>query len=197
MKKCSKCQRDRELINFHIKSGRIDQYSSYCKECESTIRKKRYKDNKEKEIKQRKDWYLNNKDKKKEIVKRFETTNPNWRNKYQNNYNKNRKQVDINFKILSQLRTRLNKAIKGLDKSATTQELLGCSIEELKTHLESKFTPGMSWSNNTKKGWHIDHIKPLSLFNLSNPEQQREACHYTNLQPLWAKDNLSKGAKYG
>jgi hypothetical protein len=69
-----------------------------------------------------------------------------------------------------------------------------CNVKKsLKLYLESKFQPGMSWDNWGRTGWHIDHIKPLALFNLSDRKQFLEACHYTNLQPLWAKDNLSKG----
>ena len=72
---------------------------------------------------------------------------------------------------------------------------LGCSVEELKRHLEKQFQPKMNWENYGLYGWHIDHIKPLVNFDLTNREQFLEACHYTNLQPLWAEDNLSKGAK--
>lgn len=79
--------------------------------------------------------------------------------------------------------------------------LLCCSIEELRTHLENKFYPNpetgeaMSWDNRGFYGWHIDHIVPLSYFDLDDPEQLKRACHYTNLQPLWAKDNLVKSNK--
>ena len=65
-------------------------------------------------------------------------------------------------------------------------------MEELKIYLESKFLPGMTWDNWSKDGWHIDHVVPLASFDLTNKEQFDKACHYTNLQPLWAKDNLSK-----
>lgn len=103
---------------------------------------------------------------------------------------------DLNRKLSSCLRSRLRKALKENIKSDLTMNLLGCSVEELKKHLESKFLPGMSWNNWMKDGWHIDHIKPLASFDLSIPAQQLEACHYSNLQPLWAEDNLKKGNTY-
>jgi hypothetical protein len=97
----------------------------------------------------------------------------------------------INCKIKNYLRTRIWWAIKNNYKSKHTMQLLGCSIDFLKQHLSSKFTSGMSWSNYGK--WHIDHIKPCAKFDLSKEEEQRKCFHYTNLQPLWAKDNLRKG----
>ncbi len=69
----------------------------------------------------------------------------------------------------------------------------GCSTKELKVHLESQFQEGMTWDNWSLKGWHIDHIKSLASFDLINKEELLKACNYTNLQPLWAFDNLSKG----
>lgn len=83
---------------------------------------------------------------------------------------------------------------RGAGKSAKTKALLGCSIPELRVHLAAQFRPGMSWDNHGE--WHIDHIRPCASFDLSRPEQQRECFNFKNLQPLWAKDNLSKGAKY-
>ena len=100
-------------------------------------------------------------------------------------------------RIKHNLRGRLNRAIKSNYKSGSAVRDLGCSIEELKIHLESQFQLGMSWDNWSRIGWHIDHIKPLSSFNLENIEEFKKACHYSNLQPLWAQDNISKGAKYG
>lgn len=120
----------------------------------------------------------------------------NWRlnnREYLNKYHKHRYNSNINRKIGTCLRSRLNKALKGDIKSKGTVALLGCSISELKAHLEAKFQPGMSWENWSLHGWHIDHIVPLSSFNLSSPEELKKACHYSNLQPLWAKDNLKKG----
>ena len=101
---------------------------------------------------------------------------------------------DINYRLRKLLRSRLNSAIVN-GKSGSAVKDLGCSIEELKIYIESKFQEGMSWNNHSKHGWHIDHVVPLSHFDLANPSELKKACHYTNLQPLWAFDNLSKGDK--
>lgn len=101
----------------------------------------------------------------------------------------------LRIKIGTNLRCRLNKAIKGNFKSGSAVEDLGCSIDEFKAYIESKFKLGMCWENWGRKGWHIDHIIPLSAFDLTNYEQFKKACHYSNLQPLWAKENLSKSDK--
>ena len=103
--------------------------------------------------------------------------------------------TNIFYKISSRLRGRLWDALRGRRKIGSHIEKLGCGIEELKKHLENQFREGMTWENYGHKGWHIDHKIPLSAFDLTNPEQLSKACHYTNLQPLWAKDNLSKHNK--
>ena len=114
-----------------------------------------------------------------------------WRRAYQ----QRRSQTDHAFKLVRNLRARLRQALKGTCKSARTLELLGCTVEELRAHLEAQFKPGMTWENQGRYGWHIDHIKPCASFDLTDLEQQRACFHYTNLQPLWAAENLSKGAK--
>lgn len=93
-------------------------------------------------------------------------------------------------RIKRNLRSRLNKAVQGNYKHGSAVRDLGCSIEQFKSHLESKFQPGMTWGNYGQ--WHIDHIKPLNSFDLSDPVKLKEACHYFNLQPLWAYNNLHK-----
>jgi hypothetical protein len=108
-------------------------------------------------------------------------------------YKRRRRQNDPQFRLADLLRRRLRFALKGIAKSARTLELLGCPIEDLVKHLESKFQPGMTWANQGE--WHVDHIIPISAFDLSDPEQQRRACHWSNLQPLWAADNIRKGDK--
>lgn len=106
--------------------------------------------------------------------------------------NKERYSEDCLFKLKAVLRVRLNEAIKNNHKAGSAVNDLGCSISELKTHLESKFQPDMTWNNHTNNGWHIDHIIPLDSFDLNNPEELKKACHYSNLQPLWAQDNVRK-----
>jgi hypothetical protein len=103
---------------------------------------------------------------------------------------------NIGFRIAGNLRSRIRIALKGICKSKSTVKLLGCSIKYFKNYLKSKFLEGMSWKNYGYYGWHIDHIRPCTTFDLSNPEEQHKCFHYTNLQPLWAKDNLIKSDKY-
>lgn len=100
----------------------------------------------------------------------------------------------LKFKIRNNLRRRMAHALKGESKSAHTMELIGCSIEFLKEYIANKFTEGMSWDNYGE--WHLDHIRPCSSFDLSDPIQQKECFCYKNLQPLWAIDNLKKAYKY-
>ena len=108
-------------------------------------------------------------------------------------YTANRYKTDPIFALKLNQRTRLRAILKS-NKTEKTNKLLGCSFEELKIHLESKFVDGMSWENMGQ--WHIDHIIPLHAFDLTKIENQFLAFNYKNLQPLWAKDNLKKGAKY-
>ena len=98
-------------------------------------------------------------------------------------------------RIRSALRVRLRYALKfkNRKKQGSAIKDLGCTITELKIYLSSKFKPGMTWDNWGIKGWHIDHIKPLSKFNLKNRTELLQAVHFTNLQPLWWFENISKG----
>lgn len=106
--------------------------------------------------------------------------------------------IDPAYKISLSIRARLGNFLKfwGIHKDNQTFNYVGCSKEELKIYIESKFIKGMSWDNYGRTGWHIDHIKPLCSFDLMKEEELHKACHYTNLQPLWAKDNLMKSGKH-
>jgi hypothetical protein len=112
-----------------------------------------------------------------------------------NLYLKNKLKTDHNYKLIHTIRVRIKDVLRGHSKSDSTINMLGCTIEELWKHLESKFKPGMTKENHGK--WHVDHIIPCAIFDLSKPEEQIKCFHYTNLQPLWAIDNIRKGKIYG
>ena len=141
-------------------------------------------------------YYLENKDrlnayhveyrKRPEYKKKFNEYYKNWTNK--------RLKTDPHFKLKQLLSHRIYMALKGMAKSKKTKELLGCTIEELWKHLEKKFIKGMTQKNYGE--WHVDHIKPCASFDLTDPKQQEICFHYTNLQPLWAIDNIKKGSKF-
>lgn len=112
--------------------------------------------------------------------------------KFKVEWTKRRCATDPSFKMLKNYRKRVWDAMKGIVKSARSQELLGASADFVRGYIESQFTDGMTWDNYGYNGWHVDHIKPCSSFDLNDPVQQRECFHYTNLQPLWAADNFKK-----
>lgn len=103
------------------------------------------------------------------------------------------------LRIIKVIRNRTTRAIKSALEGRSTQsrcfDYFGCNKDLLKYHIESQFQPGMTWDNWEFKGWHIDHIKALSSFDLENKEELKKAVHYTNLQPLWAEQNMKKGVK--
>ena len=148
--------------------------------------------NKEKVASIRKDWVLANKEYVAAYQKQYRKEHKERKRELENGYYEN----NLNHKIAMRLRNRLNQALNGETKYCSAVDDLGCTVEELKLYLESKFKPGMGWDNWTTDGWHIDHRKPLAAFDLADPAQQLEACHYSNLQPLWAEENLSKGDNY-
>lgn len=114
---------------------------------------------------------------------------------YLRTYESQRRKTDIEYKLKKKLRFALWKQIRKSKgkKSQSAIKLVGCSLVQLKLYIESKFRPGMSWENYGM--WHIDHKIPCAAFDLTNPEQQAMCFRYTNLQPLWANDNLLKGDK--
>ena len=107
---------------------------------------------------------------------------------------KQRRLTDPNFKLCRVLRNQLYQHLKinKTKKSKSALQLVGCSISELKEYIERQWLPGMTWESYTVKGWHVDHIRPVNTFDLTDIEQQKKCFHYTNLRPLWATDNLSR-----
>lgn len=156
-------------------------------------RSKRYRDqNKEKERVRQKIYREKNKEKEYNRQKKWETENIDKVRKRRREWKRNKSKEDVYFRMVCNLRRRVNHAVFGETKPESTAELLGCSVEFLKKHLESQFTEGMTWDNYGLKGWHIDHIKPCASFDLTDDEQMKECFHYTNLQPLWAEENIRK-----
>ena len=164
------------------------------KERSKKYRKEYRLNNKEKQRQYEKKWYLDNKEKVNQKCKQWRLNNKKHIREYNNKYERERKKRDPNYKLIKNMRTRIWFALKRKYKSKSTIKLLGCSIEECWQHLESKFQPGMTKENHGL--WHVDHIRPCASFDLTDPEQQKICFHYTNLEPMWAIDNLKKGAKY-
>lgn len=168
---CSLCGCPKELKEFYKDKRNSDGLRSECKSC---YRQKYYSQERDREYKRAS--YRRNSSK----IKTYK------RKRFKERYNS-----DIQFRIAHALRSRLRNAVGKRFKTGSAVRDLGCSIDELKTYLESKFQPGMSWNNYGE--WHIDHIIPLCSFDLTDKDQTKRACHYTNLQPLWAQDNMIKG----
>ena len=188
---CAKCQTVKDAEEFHKGA-----YS--CKSCKKTQmdswrdRNQNYfedyrENNQESRSAYNRKWFQDNKDRSRETKRIYKA--------YQR---KNNSQ----YRIVNSLRSRVRLCLKYKNKIAPTLTLLGCSLEELTKHFESLFTEGMSWDNygnpngDHSNSWHIDHIKPCSLFDLTQEEEQRKCFHYSNLQPLWGIDNMKKSNKF-
>ena len=202
-KVCTKCKVEKELSEFHKSKGKYG-VNSRCKVCIKNYDKERYQQNREAILEHQKE-YQKEYSQKPEVREHRRKSRKEWyhrpevkehRCKYQSEYRKRRYNSDTNYKIRVNLRSRILAALNGNSKSASTLELIGCTVEFLKEYLASQFQEGMSWDNYSFDVWHIDHIRPCSSFDLTDPQQQKECFDYTNLQPLWAFENMSKGAKY-
>lgn len=169
----------------------------YCKLCSKKKASEYYYNNKETINKNNKEWMLKNKEKRRDYKKKYRQINKQKIAQYKKVYNKHKMETDIRYKLIHRLRSRLTHIIKGKVKKGSAIKDLGCSLEEFKIYLESKFQPGMSWDNygNKEDNWSIDHIIPLSSVDIENREEFLKVNHYTNLQPLWHIDNMRKGNK--
>jgi hypothetical protein len=174
-KKCVRCRENKDKSLFHKKSDSSDGLASWCKYCIKDYNRL----NKEKRAEQTREYYLKNK---KKI------------NTYGYYYEKERKSKDSLYKFKKDIRKNIHNYIKrsGYKKSSKTFDILGLSAKDFKLYIESKFDVGMNWNNRGE--WHIDHIIPVS--SAENKEEAEILNHHLNLQPLWAKDNLSKSNLY-
>jgi hypothetical protein len=191
-KRCNKCKKEKPFEDFNKDKSRKDGLSYRCKSCQKTLHSNHYKKNTKERCLQNKEWYEKNKDQRLKKCAEYYQNNKDKKNEYQ----KMRRKTHPQSKIAERLRGRIWQALKGNAKTHNTIQLLGCSVEDLKTYLENNFKNGMNWENYGTDGWHIDHIKPCALFNLTKEQDQLLCFNYTNLQPLWAKDNLQKGKKF-
>jgi len=200
IKTCNKCGIQKELSEFNKMSKVKCGVRSYCRECQKIESKKYRLENKEK-IKEYNDkWNEENQEYYKKYFEKYYIVNYEnerlrkleWsRNnkEYFNNYNKKRKKEDLLFRLSFDMRNSVNRYLKY--RSKKTLDIVGCTPQELKEHLEKQFSNGMTWENRIE--WHIDHIIPLSL--AKTEDELYKLCHYTNLQPLWAVENMKKGNK--
>jgi hypothetical protein len=190
-KVCSKCKEEKEVCEFYKSNkSKFDGKRPECKVCSNTMSTLYNQKNKEKIniIKQR--YVDNNKEKVMKSKKEWFEKNPKYKNQWVVDNYKN----DSLFRLITimRARTRLFFKSKNIKKKNNTFEIVGCSPEFLREYIETKFTEGMNWELLGNK-IHIDHIIPLS--SAKNEEEIYNLCHYTNLQPLWAEDNLKKSNK--
>lgn len=214
-KQCANCKEFKTFDLYHTsKTGRMGLYN-YCKQCASVLKKKYVKENADyiKQYKKRpeivarrveisKNRYRNDSEYREKLLERNRIRRRKNKFKEQERF---RFRTDIEYRLTLTLRSRVRHAIKKVKmelnievgKCAKTVELLGCSLLELKIYIEKQFKPGMTWENHGygEHCWHIDHILPCDSFDLTQEEEQRKCFHYSNLQPLWQKDNLLKSNK--
>lgn len=222
IKICSKCKNQKTTDAFYSNAAQKDGLSNQCRSCMKVGYKAYYEKNKERVLAKNAVWYAANPgsnlknaavyrgrypDRVAVAQQKYLTKYPERRKASFKKYQKanmpmlmakrrKRYATDLNFRIKCCLRAGVTGALHDNYKSGSAISLLGCSIDNLKKHLEAKFKPGMSWDNYGYDGWHIDHKKPLAWFALSDSQELAEACHYTNLQPLWQQENFGKGARY-
>ena len=218
---CSRCSVEKEVCEFGIRKNRKSKFRSRCKSCHAedgkkyrenntklvkSQRKKYYDKNRDELNKKTREWYENNservcqqkkdfyKENRNLILDRSKLWTKNNRDKV-NIYIKSKKQGNPLFRIELNVRGRIKQYLKqkNITQKNKTFEIVGIEVNELKKYIENQFTDGMCWENYGMYGWHIDHIIPLCSAN--NENELLKLFHYTNLQPLWAEDNLKKNGK--
>lgn len=181
---CSQCGELTLIINRSCKTG------FHCSDCHCFNRRCNYYAHKERDIKRNIKYNKDNPIKVFQFQKNYRKKHKLKCNNKSASYIRKKRKNDINYRLSDRLRARLRSALKRNSKKGSAIKDLGCSISEFKIYLQSKFQEGMTWENCGD--WHIDHIIPLASFDLTIRNQLIKACHYTNLQPLWAIDNIRK-----
>jgi hypothetical protein len=188
-KQCTKCLKKLPATAkyFHKRTNGL---RAICIECHKHKCKIYYQENLDKFI----EYQDKNRDKILKRKKKYRQNNKKKIAAYKYQYHKYRYHNDIQYRLLHNCGNHIRKHLKEHKDSQRSVELLGCSINELKKHLESKFDTHMSWKNYGSY-WHIDHIIPCSSFDFTKKTEQQKCFHYTNLQPLEAKENIRKSNK--
>lgn len=179
-KVCKKCEIEKPYNEFNKDKYSKDGLRYRCRECTREEYRNYYNNNISNEIERQVNYQRNNKV---EVKKR---RNLRVKKKYDN---------DSIYKIKALLRNRMKIFFKTKNVNINKKifEIVGCTPNELKIHIESQFKEGMCWENHKQDGWHIDHIIPLS--SAETEEEINGLCHFTNLQPLWSTENYKKGKK--
>ena len=204
MKHCRNCKVEKEFKEFSESKTRKDGLQPECKACVKAYQKinaesineyqKEYrKANAESMAEKSKEYRKANAESIAEYKKEYYKANAASIIEYKKEYQKTKRKINPMYKFRCDVRSLTSAAFKRrkLKKGSKTQALLGCTFEELAQHLEKQFQEGMTLANHGE--WHIDHIIPLA--SAKTKKQVEKLCHYTNLQPLWAVDNMKKGAK--
>jgi Prasinovirus endonuclease VII len=144
---------------------------------------------------QKKRYLEKNRKKIREYHRKWKKANADKMRKWHREHAREKRATDPQYVIRARVMSRIRSALIKGHKSASSQVLLGCSIAEYKTYIESLFVDGMTWEALLKGEIHLDHKIPCCSFDLTDPAQQRECFHYLNTQPLWAEDNHQKVAE--
>lgn len=190
-KNCTKCGELRPISDFHKRRNR-PRGASRCKVCRYEYGKSWVAKNRQRVNARVRQYYNENRQSRIEYSRKWRALNPDKR-KVQHRLEHAKRKLDPECRMIALLRRRISLALKHKWKHGRTIELLGCSIPDFRIYLESKFETGMSWENYGRTGWHIDHIMPCAIFDLSKPEHQKLCFHFSNMQPMWARENLIKG----
>lgn len=193
-KVCSECLKEKSVSFFYKKKKGKYGVRGICKECSNKHTSRYREENPDKVKEYLRLSYFKHRSQRKAQVKEYYLKDKNRKIHYQRKYQASRMKTDFDFKMRSLLRSRLSKAVVKEYKRCSAVSDLGCSIQHLKLHLELFWDQGMTWDNYGKKEgqWSIDHIYPLSL--AQREDSLKEACHYTNLQPMWNIDNIKKSS---
>ena len=194
MKTCGKCKTEKQLDEFYKNKKRKDELRFECKSCSKASATEHRKTHRDTFLSFKKRYYNKNRDSILSVRKEYREKHKESIALYKNEYAKKRRKNDSVYRMIYNVRSRTSffcKSIK-LGKNFSTIESIGLDRNEFKKYIESLFTDGMTWNNYGE--WHIDHIKPLC--SAKTVDDVIKLTHYTNLQPLWWIDNLSKGGKY-